>query len=290
MKKLLSALLCLLVLSVPVSGVTETTEASYSCDACGYEGPFSIIVTGTETRDGAPGECYSIQCPECGAPAGASWRQTGPAEAPPPPKQDSGDNVTAETHNDPDPQPESPAQPETPQQPEAPQQPETPQQPEAPAQPETPQQPEAPQQPETPAQPAAPEEPADVPQEPAAEDSGNGGNAPAVPQQENASPPSGGGELPPVPEAPSSGSGDEGRPGGEPAPQDAVNDTPPAEPPANPGRPAKRNIRKYPYFSAVHPSRRLNLEGDPDALAPVPGARIYPAEGSSILRHMLDGD
>ena len=54
-----------------------------------------------------------------------------------------------------------------------------------------------------------------------------------------------------------------------------------------------RNLLKDPYFSAAYPSRRLNLEGDPDALAPIPGLAVYPepaAEGSSILRHMLDGN
>ena len=55
-------------------------------------------------------------------------------------------------------------------------------------------------------------------------------------------------------------------------------------------RQQRRNLQKYPYFSAFYPSRRLNLEGDPGALAPIPGIRIYPPEGSSILQHMLDGE
>ena len=59
-----------------------------------------------------------------------------------------------------------------------------------------------------------------------------------------------------------------------------------------PGR-IRRNLRKYPYFSQAWPSRRLDMAGDPDILAPIPGIRVYPeppAEGSSILQHMLDGE
>ena len=59
------------------------------------------------------------------------------------------------------------------------------------------------------------------------------------------------------------------------------------------GKPDHRNLEKYPYFSKTYPSRRLNMPGDPNAVAPIPGERIYPEEpqeGSAILHHMLTGD
>ena len=46
-----------------------------------------------------------------------------------------------------------------------------------------------------------------------------------------------------------------------------------------------RNYRKYPVFSATYPSRRLNMEGDPDAWAEVPGEKIEAS--SSPLKQML---
>ena len=95
--------------------------------------------------------------------------------------------------------------------------------------------------------------------------------------------------MPPVPA---------GNPGT--APADAPSGQAPQEPSegngpqaGNPAARIRRNVRKYPYFSEAYPSRRLNMEGDPEALAPVPGERIWPepaAEGSSILRHMLNGE
>ena len=49
-----------------------------------------------------------------------------------------------------------------------------------------------------------------------------------------------------------------------------------------------RNLELYPAFSAAYPARRLNLEGDPAALAPIPGVRIWPeADTSSPLQQML---
>ena len=89
----------------------------------------------------------------------------------------------------------------------------------------------------------------------------------------------------PAPAAPAP----EPQPAAAPAPQDPVNDPPPAPP----SGPARRNLRKYPAFSSAYPSRRLNMPGDPDAWAPIPGEKIYPAdpeEGSSILQRMLHGN
>ena len=50
-----------------------------------------------------------------------------------------------------------------------------------------------------------------------------------------------------------------------------------------------RNHVKYPLFSIAYPSRRLNMEGDPDAWANIPGEKIYPISGSSLLTEMLNG-
>ena len=50
-----------------------------------------------------------------------------------------------------------------------------------------------------------------------------------------------------------------------------------------------RNYQKYPVFSIVYPSRRLNMPGDPDAWANIPGEKIYPVSGSSLLTDMLNG-
>ena len=50
-----------------------------------------------------------------------------------------------------------------------------------------------------------------------------------------------------------------------------------------------RNYQKYPVFSIVYPSRRLNMPGDPDVWANIPGEKIYPVSGSSLLTDMLNG-
>ena len=44
---------------------------------------------------------------------------------------------------------------------------------------------------------------------------------------------------------------------------------------------SRRNYRKYPLFSEAFPSRRLNMEGDPEAWAEVPG--ICAIENAEIL-------
>ena len=83
------------------------------------------------------------------------------------------------------------------------------------------------------------------------------------------------------------------QPGNAPAAETAADNPDPASRAGNTYLPKTRDLKKYPIFSASRPSRRLNLEGDPDAWAPIPGEKIYPPvpeEGSSILRHMLDGD
>ena len=61
------------------------------------------------------------------------------------------------------------------------------------------------------------------------------------------------------------------------------------EPPApGSGYPGTRNLVKYPVFSKTYPSRRLRLQGDPEAWAGVPGIRIWPLPGgSSPMQQML---
>lgn len=50
----------------------------------------------------------------------------------------------------------------------------------------------------------------------------------------------------------------------------------------------RRDLEKYPRFSAVYPYRRLNLEGDPEAFAPLCGEQAWPeAESASPLLRML---
>ena len=48
-----------------------------------------------------------------------------------------------------------------------------------------------------------------------------------------------------------------------------------------------RNLAKYPVFSSFWPSRRLNLEGDPDAQASAAGTRV---SSGSLLKDMVGGD
>ena len=236
MKRKLLPLLCALILCVPGLCASEMTEVPYPCDAegCGYEGPFSVVVTGTETRDGAPGEWISVQCPQCGTPLLTSWRQTGPAEPP----------ATAEPPRE-DPPPAEPEPPVT-----APPATDPPTAAPPPTQP-----PEA-RPPET-----------------------------APPQV----------TLPPVPaETPPPAVGGGGAESGrtpEPDPGESGTNAGTEEFSGSRNGQKRRNLQKYPYFSSFWPARRLNLEGDPDAWAPVPGIRIYPAEEStSILQHMLDGE
>lgn len=71
----------------------------------------------------------------------------------------------------------------------------------------------------------------------------------------------------------------------EPEAWDAVNDPPVTQPSAGTQTPWRntRNLQKYPVFSTFWPSRRLNMEGDPEAKAPIPGEKIWPV---SFLDHL----
>ena len=279
MKKKLAALLCIMALVIPALCVSEMSDTVYTCDACKYAGGFLMVSTGTETRDGIPGEWISVQCPQCGAHFMTYWRPTGEAVVPAEPKPQ-----------------EEPA-PAVPAAPEAPAEPETPA---APAEPEAPAVPAQEPSPDAPVSPAEPEAPAAPPQEPSTDTSGSGNGGqqpePAVvvpPENQQPSGPQAAETLPPVP-------------AGNPAPADVPSGqvqqeeagdygtgTPGGTPSGKPSADIRRNVQKYPYFSAANPSRRLNLEGDPEALAPIPGMQVYPepaAEGSSILRRMLEGN
>ena len=296
MKKRIFALLCALALLLPALCM------AYVCDSCDYDGPFTEVVTGEEVRDGAPGVWYETVCPNCGAPSPAippSWRQTGPAVADPPPQTVQTNPELPKT----DPEPEVKTDP-APQQEANSGQPVT-VQPEAQspgtgnAAPEEPALPPA--QPEVPAgsggtenavqpapeRPAAQQDTAQVPPVSGPEP------ADSQPQPADSQPQPAAEPLPPVPEGNSAPEQSAPQPGNAPEPETAP-DEPAAAPPAgNTDRLQHRDFDKYPIFSVSRPSRRLNLEGDPDAWAPIPGEKIYPPvpeEGSSILRHMLDGD
>lgn len=283
MKKRIFALMCALALLLPA------LCSAYTCDSCDYEGPFTEVVTGEEVRDGAPGVWYVMVCPSCGAPSPAippSWRQTRPAVADPPPQ-------TVQTN------PEPPKSDPAPQQEENSGQPVT-VQPEAEAQsPDTGN--AAPEEPALP--PAQPEVPAGsggtenavqtAPEQPAAHQ--DTAQVPPVsgPEPADAQPQPAAEPLPPVPEGNSAPEQPAPQPGNAPAAETAADNPDPASRAGNTYLPKTRDLKKYPIFSASRPSRRLNLEGDPDAWAPIPGEKIYPPvpeEGSSILRHMLDGD
>ena len=267
MKKKLAALLCAMALTVPALCVSEMSDTVYTCDACKYAGSFLMVVTGTETREGFPGEWITVQCPQCGEPYTSYWRTTGDAVAP----------AGTEPQENPAPAPAAP---------------------EAPAVP--PQEPSA----DTPASPAEPEAPAAPPQE-SSPDTPAGGSEPApaepavvlLPENQQPSGPQAAETMPPVPAgnpdpAPANAPSGQEPPRQE-APENSGTVLTAGNPSGDPAAGARRNILKYPYFSAAYPSRRLNLEGDPDALAPIPGLAVYPepaAEGSSILRHMLDGN
>ena len=272
MKKKLIVFACLLAFAIPLLCFSEMSDIGYTCDECKYAGSFRMDVTGTETRDGIYGEWIAVVCPECGETYMTYWRAAeGGAGA------DSAEEPAAESPADPAPAaPEEPAVPETPAEPE----------PAAPADP-------APAEPEAPVAPLQPS----VPDSPGSENGGQQNDPPVVVPAESAGP---SGQQPsetpvPVPKgnpdvelaAPSREEPRETAPeGGE----DVLSTWNPDW-----GLPAlrRRNTIKYPYFSGTYPSRRLDMKGESDALAPIPGVRIYPesmAEGSSILQHMLDGN
>ena len=336
MKKKIAALLCAMALAVPALCISEMSDTGYTCDACKYAGSFLMVVTGTETIEGIPGEWITVQCPQCGALYTSYWRPTGEAEVPsePKPQENPAPAAPAEpavpVHEPSQDTPENPAEPEVPAVP--PQEP-SPDTPVSPAEPETPAvppqevspdpdpaEPEAPAappqevSPDTDVSPAEPEAPVALPQESATDTSGsgNGGQQPepaVVLPAENQQPsgPQEAESFPPVPadnpdpapaNPPSVNESSADEPSGQEQPrQEAPTNSGTGKPAGNASGDsfacARRNIRKYPYFSAVYPSRRLAMECDPEALAPIPGMRVYPepaAEGSSILQHMLDGN
>lgn len=329
MKKKLIVFACLLAFAIPVLCVSEMSDTGYTCDECKYAGRFRMVVTGTETRDGIYGEWVEVVCPECGeAYMPPYWRATENNGAAEPisgsqgePASDSSENsegLPKEPSPDPsglEPQDEDAIPPES----EAPaiipqasspdsNAPES-QESVTPAEPETPVM--LPQEfsPELPGQelpgnsaPAEPEAPVALPQasypEMPASDAGEfPAELPVVLPAETLD--SSGQQtaetLPPVPEdnaGPVPAGASSGQISEEMLREDSPNSTPSDRTSAEPFSRSCRNVGKYPYFSVAWPSRRLNTEGDPEALAPIPGVQIYPespTEGSLILQHMLNG-
>lgn len=328
MKKKLIVFACLLAFAIPVLCVSEMSDTGYTCDECKYAGRFRMVVTGTETRDGIYGEWVEVVCPECGeAYMPPYWRATENNGAAEPisgsqgePASDSSENsegLPKEPSPDPsgsEPQDEDAIPPE----PEAPaiipqasspdsNAPES-QESVTPAEPETPVM--LPQEfsPELPGQelpgnsaPAEPEAPVALPQASSPEmPASDAGEFPAeLPVVLSAETLDSSGQqttetLPPVPE----GNADSvpagaysGQISEEMLQEDSPNSTPSDRTFAEPFSRSCRNVGKYPYFSVAWPSRRLNTEGDPEALAPIPGVQIYPefpTEGSLILQQMLN--
>ena len=287
MKHKLFAILCVLSLCVPLLSLSETTEVTYVCDTCGRQDICNIVVTGEGEVDGAWGEYYDIvcQCGECLHPK--CWRLTGPAPAP----------VMVNSEPQAEPQADPPADPVyiPPEDNDPPADTATGETPAVVVQ----SQPQS--QPQTQPQPATqPEQPVTIPASTGGSSGSSGGGTPPVtvvdvPAQQ-AQPAS----LSPVVvgvdtqarSVPSEGedaSGGQGAPSENPDPETDATAAAPNEGVFIPPRPQTRNYAKYPLFSVYYPSRRLNMEGDPDAWANIPGEKIYPISGSSLLTEMLNG-
>ena len=281
MKKKCLALVCAILLAWPALSLPE--EETWQCDSCDANGP-ATVVTGEE---GWSGDNYGREmfyyCGSCGVLLSSSWQGLDPPVPEPQPE--------------PQPQPQPEPQPQPQPEPESPSQPEP--QPEPAVQVETPVQPEP--QPEPAAQPE-PEPAVVLPEVPSGgssgsppADSGNGAPVqlpsggdvpvssgktqeempPVIPQSQDSAPQA----APPAAEV--SEAAEE-----EPEAWDAMNDPPVTQPPAGvqDTRRNSRNLQKYPVFSVFWPSRRLNMEGDPEAKAPIPGEKIWPG---TFLDHLI---
>ena len=322
MKQKCFAILCVLSLCVPFICLSETTEIALMCDTCGNQDICDIVVTGEGEVDGVWGEFYDIIC-RCGACLYSTWRQTGPAPAPSEDSEQKADPpadpvYVPPANNDPPADTGSGDPPVDVEQPES--KPQT--QSELPAKPEEPISPpstggdsgstgvsepgvvvQSQTQPQTQLQSqpvASPEEPISPPPSTSGDTGSSNvgnqgvtiGNAPAQQSQSEA--------LPQTVTGAETPSEQFDLPGGEseedeqntssedpdPKTDDPVIDTEWGEHVL----PEKtRNYAKYPLFSAYYPSRRLNMECDPDAWANIPGEKIYPISGTSLLAEMLNG-
>ena len=263
MKRIIPALLCVLVLSLPAPGVPDAMM--YECDNCGTYGP--AVENASEPgfrEDGRYGQWIVYTCSGCGEPLAQierAWRELDPpATAAPDP--------TAAPVLTPTPAPVPTA---------------------VPALTPTP-------VPAWTAPPAVtPEQPVTVPPAgPGQDETPSGTPEPAIILPDGLPTPDGQTDVPvtmPPVLPPSSETAAE-----DPGTGSPQNGSPAVLPSWNDSGSVffgtdRRNTVRYPYFSAAYPSRRLNLPGDPEARAPVPGERIWPAEGvPSILQQILNGD
>ena len=291
MKRLFFAFLCVLLLCVPILCMSETTEIAYACDTCGNQDICSVIVTGEGEMGGAWGEYYDVVC-QCGACLFSSWRQTGPApaaEPEPPVVPPAEPEYHRPVNNDPPAEPEyiQPVKNDTPTNTGSGDPPAVVVQPQSQTQSQS-------------QSGVKPEEPVTLPSSSGGNSGSSGGGTPAVtvvnaPAQQAQSE-----ALPPVVlggDAPiqSAQAGGESAVGGQKA--SSENSEPEKTVSAAggnggiyiPQKPKIRNYQKYPVFSIAYPSRRLNMEGDPDAWAHIPGEKIYPVSGASLLTEMLNG-
>ena len=282
MKRKVFALLCVLSLCVPLFSSSETTEIAYSCDHCDTQDICELVVTGEGENGDGWGQYYDVICLHCGETVFSSWRLTGPAPErpvsppdpveynPPPEDSDTSDTGSQDTGNS---SIVDPVQ----------------------TQPQTQTKPQE-------LKPAEPEKAVTVPSSSGNTGSSGGSGASGAAVQVVANNSAAGSSktepLPPVvvggvsAEPVPSGGGEEekkgdGTPSGEETPEapgNTGNDTGIANPPGS----RSRNCIKYPYFSLAYPSRRLNMPGDPEAWANIPGEKIYPLSGSSLLSDMLN--
>lgn len=281
MKRKCFTILCVLSLCVSLAAVSDTTETTYMCDNCNVQDICDKIETRLETEGEALIQYYNVCCRHCGEVIfEGSYLVSAvspPADSEPPADPPADPVYIPPEDNDP---PADTATGETP----------------AVVVQSQPQ----PQQ-QTQSQPAAqPEQPVTIPASTGGSSGSSGGGTPAVtvvdvPAQQ-AQPAS----LSPVVvgvdtqarSVPSEGedaSGGQGAPSENPDPETDATAAAPNGGVFIPPRPQPRNYAKYPLFSVYYPSRRLNMEGDPDAWANIPGEKIYPISGSSLLTEMLNG-
>lgn len=281
MKKKLFALL-LVVSMLLVSALCFSETSSYTCDNCDYYGPCDQITVGTKIEGEELLEHYVIKCQKCGyvitdkgwhpvgpAPSGDSSGGDGTGSQGGQQTGDGGDNGSGSQGNPPQTGGDSSGNSGSGTQ--------------------------GGQSSGDDSSGGSGTNTQENPSQTGGDSSGNegeGSDPPVLPPQPAEEPKTD--PLPPVapdrPAAPAQAApAPEPQPAAAPAPQEPVNDPPPAPP----SGPARRNLRKYPAFSSMYPSRRLNMPGDPEAWAPIPGEKIYPAdpeEGSSILQRMLHGN
>ena len=324
MKRKCFAILCVLSLCVPLLAKTDTTEMTYMCESCEIQDICDMVDTRLEAEGEALMQYFDVCCRYCGKALFEGSRQVGtvtledsgsetpqsdpPAEpaavAPvnpdPPADTGSGDSPAVVEQPQPQSQPESQpvAQPEEPVTPPSSSGGDSGSS--AGSGPAVAVQPQSQSQPQSQTQPAArPEEPVTLPPS-SGGSSGSSGSAKAVTVVEapasQAQPEAllpvvvGGEESSAQPDAPGAENGAGGQEASpkdpDPETDDPVIDTEWGEHVL----PEKtRNYAKYPLFSAYYPSRRLNMEGDPDAWANIPGEKIYPISGTSLLAEMLNG-